>query len=217
MTDISPEQTIRRMISYMPEFYKTHRQFENCTEFLANGEWGLALESLIELADETEHYFSEDFWKALIEASDKMKLEQSAKYCRQQILRNERDIKSKTPFGWTTVKIDDTHFQHHIAEKLKQNWETERRSKDRVTDLIKEDGVHLKSNGRSGYIYIVDKGRIAEVYYELGVNGLILYFQDTTTWTIPVKQELTLTEKQVIKNQIIQWADRTKNAIDLDE
>lgn len=109
-TDFSPEQTIRRLVDYMPEFYRTHRQFINCVEFLENREWELALDSLIELADETEHYFSEDFWLGLADSAEKMNLTDKANYCRKQIKRNAEDIKSKTPFGWTTIKFDDTHF-----------------------------------------------------------------------------------------------------------
>jgi hypothetical protein len=85
----------------MPDFYRTHRQFINCVEFLENREWELAFDSLIELADETEHYFSEDFWLELADYADKMDLTDKANYCRKQIKQNEEDIKSKTPFGWT--------------------------------------------------------------------------------------------------------------------
>lgn len=98
-TDFSPEQTLRRLVDYMPDFYRTHRKFSNCVEFLENSEWELALDSLIDLANETEHYFSEDFWLGLADAADKMVLTDKSKYCRNQIKRNEEGIKSKTPFG----------------------------------------------------------------------------------------------------------------------
>ena len=80
-TDFSPEQTIRRSVEYMPDFYKTQRQFVNCVEFLENREWELALDSLIELADETGHYFSEQFWLGLADAADKMDLTEKVNYC----------------------------------------------------------------------------------------------------------------------------------------
>lgn len=216
-TDFSPEQTIRRLVDYMPDFYRTQRQFINCVAFLDNREWELALDSLIELADETEHYFSEDYWLGLADSADKMDLTDKADYCRKQIKRNEKDIKSKTPFGWTTIKFDDTHFQHHISEKLKEEWATERRKKDKVQELLPKDGVHLKSHGRSGYIYFVDKKRIAEIDFELGVNALILFFSRTNYWALPTKQTLTEDEKQKIKNKIIGWATVTQNAIEFDD
>lgn len=216
-TDFSPEQTISRLVEYMPVFYKTQRQFINCVEFLENREWELTLDSLIELAVETENYFSEEFWLGLADSADKMDLTEKANYCRKQIKRNEEDIKSKTPFGWTTIKFDDTHFQHHISEKLKEEWATERHKKDKVQELLTKDGVHLKSHGRSGYIYFVDKKRIAEIDFELGVNALILFFSRTNSWVLPTKQTLTEDEKQNIKNKIIGWATVTQNVIEFDD
>jgi hypothetical protein len=215
--DFTPEQTIRRLVDYMPEFYKTHRQFINCVEFLENREWELALDSLIELSDETGHYFAEDFWLELADASEKMNLIEKAIYCRKQIKRNDDDLKSKTPFGWTTIKFDDTHFQHHISEKLKEEWATKRREKDKVQELFTKEGVHLKSHGRSGFLYISENKKIAEVEFELGVDGLIVYFSSLTNWSLPVKQTLTVDEKQKIKIDINNWAIKTKNAIEFDD
>lgn len=216
-TDFSPEQTIRRLVDYMPDFYNTQRQFIDCVEFLENREWELALDSLIELADETGHYFSEEFWLGLANSADKMNLTDKANYCRKQIQRNEDDVKSKTPFGWTTIKFDDTHFQHHISEKLKEEWATERREKDNVQELLTKEGVHLKSHGRSGFLYITENRKIAEVEFELGMNGLILYFNSLTNWSLPTKQTLTVDDKQKVRNDIINWATKTKNAIEFDD
>ncbi|MEQ7799760.1 hypothetical protein ABDJ41_08085 [Pedobacter sp. ASV1-7] len=98
-TNSSPEQTIRRVVDCMPEFYKTHKQFIDSVEFLENREWELSLDSLIELADETEHYFAEDFWLGLADAAEKMNLITQANYCRKQIDLNTEDIKSKIPYS----------------------------------------------------------------------------------------------------------------------
>ena len=215
--DLTPEQTFRRLVDYMPDFYKTHKQFINCVEYLNHREWELALESLIELADETEHYFSEEFWFGLADSAEKMHLPDKADYCKKQIKKNEQDIKSKTPFGWTTIKYDDTLFQHHISEKLKEEWSTTRREKDNVHELLKKEGVHLKSQGRSGFLYISEKGKIAEVEFELGINGLILYFDSLTNWSLPTKQILSVDEKQKIKIDINNWAIKTRNAIEFDD
>ena len=215
--DFSSEQTLRRLVDYMPDFYKANRQFIDSIEFLEHRELELALDSLIELADETEHYFAEDFWLGLADAAEKMNLTGKANYCRKQIKRNEKNIKTKTPFGWTTIKFDDTHFQHHISEKLKEEWATERREKDKVQELFTKEGVHLKSHGRSGFLYITDNGKIAEVEFELGINGIIIYFNSLTNWTLPSKQPLTDNEKTKIKINITNWATKTKNVIEFDD
>lgn len=214
--DFSPEQTLRRLIEYMPEFYKTQRQYINCVDFIEHREWELALDSLIELAEETGHYFSEDYWIGLAVSAEKMKLSKKSNYCRQQIKRNENDINSKIPFGWTTIKIDSNHFQSHISEKIMDEWATKRRDKDQVLNHIDKDGVYIKSHGRTGFIYVVDNGKIAEIEYELGMNGLILYFNSLTNWSLPKKQTLTIDEKQKIKIDINSWATMTNNAIEFD-
>lgn len=87
--EFSPKQTIKRLVDYMPDVYRTHRQFINCVEYIDNREWELALDSLIALADETEHCFSEDFWFGLADSADKMNLADKANYCRKQIKRKE--------------------------------------------------------------------------------------------------------------------------------
>jgi hypothetical protein len=215
--DFSPEQTMRRLIEYMPEFYKTQRQYINCIDFLEHREWELALDSLIELADETGHYFSEDYWLGLADSAEKMKLSKESSYCRQQIKRNENDIKTKIPFGWTTIKIDSNHFQSHISEKLKDEWATKRRDNGHVLSLIDKDGIHLKSHGRTGFIYVVDNGKIAEIEFELGVNGLILYFSNMTNWELPTRLLMTTEEKLNIRNKISNWSTETRNAIEFDD
>ena len=201
----------------MPEFYKTQRQFINCIEFLKNRECVLALESLIELADETGHYFSEAFWTELASSADKLNSPELAEYCLRQIEVNKKEIKFKTPFGWTTEKIDGTHFQHHISETLKEERAVGRRKKDNIKELIRTNGVHLKSGGRSGFVYIVENKKLAEVDFELGTMGLIIYFSRLTNWVIPDKLNLKPEEKLKIRNDIKDWATKTNNSIDFDD
>lgn len=79
----TPEQILRRLVKHIPTSYISHRQFKNYTEFLENREWELALDSLIELANEsTEHSFPEALWLDLAEAANKMNLDKTRDYCR---------------------------------------------------------------------------------------------------------------------------------------
>lgn len=214
--DRSPKEIISNILEFSPELYKTHRQFKNCIEFFDNRELGLALESLIELAEETGHYFSDHFWSDLSIAAEEMSMNEQAQYCNLQIKRNLEEIKWKIPFGSTVLKIDDTHFEHYYSQKLKDQWAAERRIKDGVGSFKDIDGVHLKSHGRNGFVYFVEKGRIAEIEYELGTKGLIIWLKATDSWYFPNKQILTSNEKQNIKNSITDWAVNTKNAIEFE-
>jgi hypothetical protein len=213
-TDLIPEQAIKRQVDYMPDYYKTDIHFKKTIDFLEQHEWELALDTLIELASVSGHYFAEDFWLSLANSADKMSMPERAEFCRKQIDRNLKDLKSKTPFGWTTVKFDNTHFQHHISEKLREEWAFKRRTEDKVLELINQDGIHLKSHGRSGFIYYVDKSRIAEIEFEIGIKGLITYFDSVEHWVLPSRMTMTKGEKGKLKRQLNYWSDKTKNLLD---
>lgn len=200
----------------MPAVYNDNRQLKKSNGFLQQNELGLALESLIELTEETGHYFSDKYWFDLADAADKMEMNKERDFCRQQIRKTEKDLKFKVSFGSTVEKINETHFQHYTSEKIKDKWAAERREKDNVDQIMNNDGLHFKSHGRNGFFYFVNKGRLAEIEYELGVNGLIIWFNSTDNWAFPDKLPLTTTEKITIKIEIEKWSDRTKNAIEFD-
>jgi hypothetical protein len=218
ISQLSVKEQLSYLIDYIPDFYKDQREYLYATNYLKHDEWGLSLESLIELAVETDHYFSEEYWQRLADTANSMSLSELSNYCLKQIEHNQKDLKSITPFGWTTIKFDDNHFQHYISEKIKENWVAKRHQRDNVNSLLKkENGVYLKMNGRSGTIYVIDQDRLAEVDVEIGMSGLLLYFNNTTHWILPLKQALTIEEKQIIRTSIISWASKTKNSVEFDD
>lgn len=81
------KQTIKELGDCVPEFYNEHKQYVNYIEFLKNREWALAIDSLIELANETQHSFSEDFWLGLVNSSQEIGLIDQANYCKSKIAR----------------------------------------------------------------------------------------------------------------------------------
>jgi len=215
---LSLQEQLSYLIDYIPDFYKNQTQYINAVDYLKHDEWGLTIESLIELTEETGHYFSEEFWQRLADAAKSMNLFELSNYCLNQFDRNRQDLRSKLPFGWTSIKLDDNHFQTYIAEKTQERWAAERHLKDNVNSLLKRgDGVYLKMNGRSGTLYVIDDKRLAEVDLEIGVSGLLLYFNNTTQWILPVKNQLTTDEKQAIRALINSWSVITKNAVEFDD
>lgn len=79
----TPEQIFRHLVEHIPTSYTAHHQFKNYIEFLEHSEWELALDSLIELANEAPEYaFPEAFWLGLAEAADKMDLDKTREYCK---------------------------------------------------------------------------------------------------------------------------------------
>lgn len=183
----SVDNLIQKQLDYLPEVYHSHRQYKNCIEFLENREWALALDSLIELSEETGHYFSNEFWNSLLEVAKRMNLSNEEEYFLDQLKRNQSDLEHRIPFGWAEVKHDENLYETHTSEKNVQHWNSERRIKDNIVTLTKVNGVYRQSSGRCGIIYIVEDGNLSEISYELEMNAAAL-FVSTLKWVLPVEK-----------------------------
>jgi len=210
---LSPKQTIERIIEYMPACYEKQRQFINSKEFFEQNELGLSVDSLVELADESGHYFSEEFWDGLTNVARTMGMDKIAEHCAIQSKQNMVDYGGKIPFGWTKNKIEENLFEANISKKLRNEWDIERRAKDKVDKLLNKDGVHLKSIRGSGYIYYVEQGKLTEFAYETDV----VWFKVQTHWRLPEESEFKKDEKERIKDAITLWAKKTKRDIVFDQ
>lgn len=206
--DLTTEQIIRALIDDIPEHYRTHRQFINCIEYLEQGEWALSHDSLIELADESEHFFSDDFWLGLADAATKMNLNEKADYCREQLRITKSKISWTIPKSSTVEKIDETHYQHYYSQKLKDSWDNKRREQDKLKSFINKEGFHLSKGGRNGTLYYIANGKVCEIYWEIsGVPqfNILLYFESLDSWALPTKQKMTSDEKEKIKSELLDW------------
>lgn len=210
---LSLKKAIQRLIDFLPEYYKSHRQYANCIEFFEVNELGLALDSLSELALESEHFFSTEFWETIGLAADEMGMSTLSKTAQRERARVIRMENVNPYFGSTTQRIDETHYQHYIAEVLKDSWDNERWTKDKM-NLDCEEGLHYKPNGRLGTFYYIESGRMADIYYELGSLGLIVDLTGDVYWSLPKKIKCTNEEIQKMKIEIMNFSERTGNAID---
>jgi hypothetical protein len=216
--DMTPAAILRLTQEYVPKFYKKNQHFKDSKEFLEHNEWGLALESLIEMADESGHYFSETFWLDLAACADKMQMSEQADYCREQLLKNGKELGTKTPNGRTTIKLDETNYQHQIAEIIKDKWTSERHQKDKLNELIKVNGFHIKYHGRAGMIYYIDNGKVLEIDFEMsGVPqyDLLPYFDNLKGWTIPKDEPFAFKEQSAIKEKLLEWLKSKRLKTDL--
>lgn len=210
---MSPSQIFQRLIDYLPEVHLSHRVFGHVQMHMRTRQWEWVLLSLIELADKSGHYFSEEYWLSLAAAARQLDKPDKEAYCKAQVARNREEVKMATPFGWTTVKIGEQQFQHYIAPRIREEWDMARHKRDEVDSLLEKDGVHQKTDGRSGRLYYVNNGRLAETEYEFGMDGLILYFAYTTHWIRPEKTPLTSEERELVRKAITDWARKNRTPV----
>jgi hypothetical protein len=130
----------------------------------------------------------------------------------------EEKGKYNLPEGWTETKTSDNTKLLNIPEEQLQNWEKKRHLKDKMSKLIKKDGIYMKPHGRIGSIYFVNEGRLCEIEYELsGTNqfDLLVFLDGTKEWILPTRELIKENEKEVIKEQIIHWLGQKKIRTDL--
>ena len=194
------------VLDYLPEHYSNERQVISCKDYLKNNEFGLALESLLELPNDTNHYFSDLMWDALSQASLKMNMQPQVKLCQAQKDRNKRDLKLPLIFGWTADVVADDLTNNYIAKKIKDEWDRKQKEKDGFDELIKKNGLHHRGSGRSGTLYIVLDGKVVEVYYEFTYE--IEDLTDFDKWTYPTSEKMTESELNYVKAQVIKWYNK---------
>jgi hypothetical protein len=206
--DKSIGEVLLEVAEYIPERYKGDRQFINFNEFIEHNEWGLALESLVELADESGHFFSDAFWMDIRNCASSMSMLSIADYCSAQILRNKSELGHLIPKGWTEEKISDTTFNTYIAEKIKNDWAAERRKKDDLISFITVNGFHIKSHGRAGTIYFIEDRKVLEIDFEIsGVKqyDILIFYDIVCDWVLPNKTRVSEGQKAEIRERLVEW------------
>jgi hypothetical protein len=211
--EVSVAELLQQQLDLIPDYYKPQPPFTRSVEYLGQHKFELVLEDLIELALESGHYFSEHYWEALAQIADKLKLPARATYCIAQLRKTKREAGIQIPYGWTMLKLDEHHYQHHIAESIKQSRDAERRRKDKVVNMLRRNGFYWCSYGRAGIIYYVQDGRLLEIGYDIagGKNfDYIIYFEGATHWALPVQQPITPEEKAVVREQLGKWLGKVR-------
>ena len=186
----------------VPELHKKHPKWVQCIAYADKAKWASALSSLIEIADSSRFYFSEQFWSIASEAAQLLNRKEETAECQKQITRLKHD-QVILPFGWTSKKNGAGIFEVYISRKLQEDWDTERRRKDGLTSLVNKEGFHFKPHGKMGYVYYVSQGKIAEVEWHEGeIEGSTF----SKYWIYPEKSLLTDEEFQEAYAALKQWA-----------
>jgi len=217
-SDRSIKEVLSEVAEFIPDRYKNDRQFINFQEFIVHDELILALKSLIELANESGHFFSDTFWMDLSSCASRMSMFSIGDYCSQQILRNKTELGHSIPKGWTQEKVSETKSHIYIAEKTMNEWAVERREKDQLSSFIAINGFQIKSHGRAGTIYYIEDGKVLEIEFEIsGVKqyDIIIFYDSACNWALPSQVKISELEKTQIRERLIEWLKFKKIRADL--
>ena len=124
----------------------------------------------------------------------------------------------KLPNGLTETKISEDTYVTNISQEQLDNWKIEKWKKDKVNDLLNDDGFHIKQDFRAGTIYFVEKFKVCEIYFELsGVSkfDILVFFDNLEEWSLPFKIKMTKLEIQEIREKLIIWLNEEKIKFDL--
>ena len=101
-------------------------------------------------------------------------------------------------------------------EIFKETCDTDRRKRDLVEDLIKQDGFYWGQPGKEGIIYWVAKGQLCELEYEVGWdigNGgdiISINVKQVKEYVLPAKKDMTDLEKEQVKILLVEWLAQNK-------
>lgn len=124
------------------------------------------------------------------------------------------------PSGWTETKCSENSHICRIPSSLNEQWNEERREKDKVDQLMSENGFYNIGGGRAGYIYYVEDAHVCEMGYE-GCGGeacqIGLYPIDLRKWIIPEGKSIDEEHQLKILRSMRQWlkSQKLKSSIDL--
>lgn len=217
--DLKPDVILTQVLEYTPEVYKTSKYYAAASDFLASAATEQALDNIVGLAEESGHYFSEDFWLNLAVCANKMKLSEKTDFCYRQIARNKEEIGLYAPKGWTIIKVADNIHTFQIAKVIKEDWKGVQHKRDNLQEFIKENGFHLKPFGWGGTIYYIENGRVLEIDFELSSGkkyDMLLAFETIKHWTKPFEHPFTKKEKDAVRAKLVAWLKKKQLRTDLE-
>jgi hypothetical protein len=215
-TNLSVQELIQDCLNYIPNKIATHKYVLNCNEHVTQHEWELAAESLCDLCKETGYFFSNAHWTSLSQAAEKLNNKEIKSYCRNQISRNIKEFGQGDLKGTVIEKMGEGYI-HYLSEVVKDQWAEELRLKHKVHKLLDENGLHYKSDGRGGMFYYVSDKSLIEIEWELGAEGLIVWFHGVTEWAIPKGKLITQEQKDKTLIALKKWSEQKNTPLDIDD
>ncbi|MEN9346699.1 MAG: hypothetical protein RLZZ77_210 [Bacteroidota bacterium] len=207
-TEQTLEQVIRDVMDDIPDVYRTNALFIESEEFFYQQEWGVTIDSLIQLASDSGHFFSDHFWLGLADAAQKIDRVEQANHCIKQVEITKSQLVWKLSKGSTVNKVDDSHFESFYSKRVLDSRDNDRRKKDKLNSFINQDGFHIKEGDREATIYYISKGRVCEIFCELSGSAkydILIGLDHLDAWALPTKEYLSDSERLFIETELKQW------------
>ena len=114
---------------------------------------------------------------------------------------------------------DERYSYGHPTLEEMQQFEIERRKKDKVDELLLKDGFYDRRHGRDGYIYYVEDGHLCEMYCEMsGVEtyDILLAPVDLRKWIRPEGIPIQRDRQLEILRKLRSWLKEQKTKSNID-
>lgn len=196
----------------MPEQHKQTQPFQNCIAYLEKKDYPAAVNSLVELANSTTHYFYREYYEELAQAAAKLGMFGIAEALLQFVEENRRQV--RIPYGWTMGPIQKTDEplvstqETFISAKVRLEYKYQIFENDGAAGLLDKEGFHFKSHGRSGALYYVNNSRLAYADCELTSVGMEVYMPSLACWYLPVVQKMTDEERTQAVDAFRVWNNK---------
>lgn len=119
----SIKKRLRKLLNSLYESFADKQHFQQSVEYNRVDEWGLAIESLIELGSNGSAQFTKEGWVELYQLANEIGLDEDANYCRKQIdlIASEIcEIDEVDELGFTKSELEeyDKHVRFYYTNIL---------------------------------------------------------------------------------------------------
>lgn len=197
---------LEQCIEFVPSHFRSSPDYAGAIEHISHHHYDKAVVCLINLADQPDIFFNDDYWLELKQVATKLKLDRSAAHCDKKLEENK--INNIVLYkGIVIERVSEDTYKHYISDSLNNEKNEERRAKDGLKEMMAANGFYMKGQDREGTIYHINGKRVCEIRYQLLHNNkhLIVYLYSFEYLALPIRQRLSDAEKEALRKDLTDW------------
>ncbi len=200
------ENLLNQTIDFIPSHFRNSQTYAHIVEYLSHNQLNQAVKALIQLGDQPNYFFNNDYWLELAHIATKLNMTEEYKLCQQKLESNK--INNIVLYkGIVIEKVSEDTFKHYISDSLTNEHNEERRVRDGLKELMTENGFFMRGNGKEGIIYYIVNKRVCEIKYQQIHPGgpTTIYTYSYEYWALPIRQRLNEQEKETLSKALNEW------------